>query len=248
VTPLEELCRSPLGWPLRGPLLALGDLRDLPPVDAIDRVLGARAGIRFSPAPQRGRRARRSHPPRPYDAAITEDGEVPTREQNLHDLMNALVWAVFPRSKRALHARQHRVVTAAGRPRHGEAKVRTPEGDALAMLDEGGLLVLAVANRSAEIERLARLQEHDHVALIAGAGDARAVAFGHALYEHVAGASPITPRAMAVILPVERTPCEVTLPEVDELLARTIEAPGSFLSNADYGSIRFAPSVWGMDR
>lgn len=248
MTPLEALRRSPLGWPLSGALLALGAHPGVPPVDVIDRALGARAGVRFSPAPRAGRRRRLAPKPRPYDAAITEDGEVPTREKNLHDLMNALVWAVFPRAKRALHARQHGLVSGAGSPRPGEARSRTPEGDTLAMLDEGGLLVLVVANRREEIAHASKAADVERLALLAGAGHARAVAFGHALYEHVAGGLPITPRGMAVILPVERSPWEVTLPEVDGLLAGMIEGPRTFLSNDDYGSVPFSPSVWGIDR
>lgn len=248
MTPLEALRRSPLAWPLQEPLLALAAYADVPPLDAIDLLLGARAGVRFAPAPRSGRHGRRRPPPRPYDAAITEDGEVPTRERNLHDLMNALVWSVFPRSKRALHARQHALVSLSGPAHPGEAKRRTPEGDALAMLDEGGLLVLAVAERREQIDHASKRGDVDRIALLAGAGHARAVAFGHALYEHVAGGLPITPRGMAVILPVERSPCEVRLPEVDDLLVRMIEAPRTFLSNTDYGSIPFSPSVWGTDR
>src|SRR5688572_10313573 len=43
-------------------------------------------------------------------------GTVPTRPDNLHDLMNALVWARFPRAKHALCARQ----VALARARHVE--------------------------------------------------------------------------------------------------------------------------------
>src|ERR1041385_3771923 len=37
-----------------------------------------------------------------YEVRIAERGEVPTRPENLHDLLNALVWAAFPRTKLAL--------------------------------------------------------------------------------------------------------------------------------------------------
>lgn len=66
-------------------------------------------------------------------------GAVPTRPCNLHDLMNALTWAVFPRAKLVLCRRQVEVARARG-PRTN--RLRTKAQDRLAMLDEGGLLAL----------------------------------------------------------------------------------------------------------
>jgi hypothetical protein len=68
-------------------------------------------------------------------------GEVPTRPHNLHDALNALVWARFPRAKRALCARH--LVLARARPRTppGQQRLRSREQDAAAMLDEGGMLL-----------------------------------------------------------------------------------------------------------
>ena len=40
-----------------------------------------------------------------YDARIALERVVPTRARSWHDLLNALVWATFPRAKLALHAR-----------------------------------------------------------------------------------------------------------------------------------------------
>ena len=92
-----------------------------------------------------------------YEPHIADRGEVPTRPGNLHDLCNALVWAVFPRAKWSLTVR----VAALQRARAaGAARLpgtRSAEHDRLALLDEGGLLALA-------------------------GGD---VVFGHAVLEHV---------------------------------------------------------------
>jgi hypothetical protein len=66
-------------------------------------------------------------------------GAVPTRPRNLHDLMNALTWAAYPRAKLALCRRQVEVARARG-PRTN--RLRTKAQDRLAMLDEGGLLGL----------------------------------------------------------------------------------------------------------
>ncbi len=229
-------------------MTALGEHADLPAVSHIDGALAPLAHVRFTPAPPRGRRGRRSAPPCPYDESITLGGTVPTRERNVHDLMNALVWAVFPRAKRALHARQHELVTRAGRPRHGESQSRTREGDALAMLDEGGLLVLASRARAHEVEASCSGRDAEGVAAITRAGEARAIAFGHALYEHVARALAITPLGMTVVLPVDAPVSAVPLVEVDRQLASMIEDRSLFLENGVFGSIPFASSVWGEDR
>jgi hypothetical protein len=123
-------------------LLDAGD--DFPPVATIDARLGDAAGVAFVPA-ERGM---------PYDATIALEGRVPTRPRSWHDLLNALVWATFPRAKRAFHARQHRALDAAPHRR-----ARTRELDALALFDEGGVI------------------------LVAGCGASRAAIFGHAIYE-----------------------------------------------------------------
>ena len=91
-------------------------------------------------------------------------GCVPTRARNLHDLMNALTWAAFPRSKRALCARQVEVAIARGTMTN---RVRIPAQDRLAMLDEGGVLVLA----------------NDDSGATAGATVGATVTFGHGLLE-----------------------------------------------------------------
>lgn len=68
-------------------------------------------------------------------------GEVPSRPNNLHDLLNALVWARFPRAKRALCARHIALASARARTPPGQQRLRTREQDAAAMLDEGGMLL-----------------------------------------------------------------------------------------------------------
>lgn len=64
-------------------------------------------------------------------------GVVPTREGNLHDFMNALTWARFPRGKRALAQRHHDVALARGAKTN---RLRTSAQDRLSMVDEGGVL------------------------------------------------------------------------------------------------------------
>ncbi|MEQ1662157.1 MAG: DUF3025 domain-containing protein [Thiobacillus sp.] len=74
---------------------------------------------------------------RDYETHILQTGEIPTRADTWHDLMNALVWLRFPRFKAALNAA------------HGEAiplEADTTRGrrrDALTVLDESGVWVLS---------------------------------------------------------------------------------------------------------
>ena len=146
----QTLARSPLFWPLVRAASALAGHDDFPPVEALGRVFAGAPPVRFVAATPRRRRNRGDKEPRRvdpgalYDARITVDREVPTRARCWHDLMNALVWGTFPLAKRALHARQHSAVCARVAP--GDTclpAARTPELDALAILDEGGVAVLS---------------------------------------------------------------------------------------------------------
>lgn len=132
---------SALYAPIRDAAALFAGCAAFPSPEAVDEALSARAGVRFV----------RQHPREKalYDARIVNEGVVPTRAGSWHDFLNALVWATFPRAKLALHRRQHAIVVP-GAPR------RTTEGDALAMLDEGGVLCLASGAR---------------------------IVFGHAIYE-----------------------------------------------------------------
>jgi len=101
------------------------DDASFPSPELIDERLRDRVPVRFVRASQRDLRL--------YDERIVKDREVSTRDGSWHDFLNALIWATFPLAKMALHRRQHGLVVP-GAPH------RTPEGDALAMLDEGGVL------------------------------------------------------------------------------------------------------------
>ncbi len=107
-----------------------------PTPEEIDDALAPAAGVRFvrmKPVPRR-RRAAAVATETMYDTRIVRDGVVPTRAGSWHDFLNALVWATFPRAKKALHARQHALVVP-------HAPRRPPILDALALVDEGGVVV-----------------------------------------------------------------------------------------------------------
>lgn len=130
--------RSPLFAPIAEVAELLAGEATFPSPERLDALLAARAGVRFERAAPKPRRRGRGRPaPALYDARISLEGVVPTRADSWHDLLNALVWATFPKAKRALHARQHALVVPAA---PGEVRHRPRALDALALFDEGGVV------------------------------------------------------------------------------------------------------------
>ncbi len=156
-----------------------------------------------------------------YEVRIQAHRRLPTRPESWHDLANLLVWCAFPRAKRALVARQYEIVRRrVPADARGLPSARTREQDALAMLDEGGVLLL----RPAGLEIDLGAPEAVHAALAE-----RRIAlrlFGHALLEAVAtgGLRERDLRGAAVVLTV-RDPLAAAMDEADAALARHLEDP-----------------------
>lgn len=162
-------------WRDHRELLQQLEAREFPDCDALNRLLpGGLASstgeaLHFVPSD--------SHTPGPYERRITESGRISTRENNWHDLFNALSWALLPQIKRAMntmHSRPHSDTAAGGRGR-----VR----DALTLFDECGLMV-ASADR-ALLEELSRRRWSDVFHRSAEDWNDRVtlVVVGHALLE-----------------------------------------------------------------
>ncbi|HLK40715.1 MAG TPA: DUF3025 domain-containing protein [Polyangiaceae bacterium] len=223
--------RHVLFWPLAPAVRALGDPADFPPVEALDRVFGdgrtGDRGVRFVAASPRRRRGAPLDADALYDGRIALRGEIPTRSGCWHDLMNALVWGTFPRAKRALHARQHAAITARLPPGAVALLPRSPELDALALIDEGGVVVLADDADEARA-RLRVKTDGGGLRGLVGSGRARTLVFGHAIYESLA--LGVTPGVVAaVVLPdghAEAHPVRAA----DEALARALVDRDRFVS------------------
>lgn len=156
--------------PLR-PALARVAIDPLPDARALQAAFGDRiAPFRFEPQThKRGRGALDFDAL--YEVRIALHGVIPTRT-HVHDLMNALVWATFPRSKRALAERQHRALVAQVGERPTQLpNARTRERDVLAMIDEGGVLSVG----------------------------SELLIFGHAIYEHL-GTTDAPVRGFPIVL------------------------------------------------
>jgi hypothetical protein len=158
--------------------------------------------------------------PAGYEPAVSE-GAVPTREGSWHDTFNVLAFIAFPRAKLALHRRVlalQRARAAAGAP----AGVRSREEDALALLDEGTLVIAGPPEAIAALDEarregsLARIDEvmrtHGLVVRV----------LGHALLEHlVLERTPIGAGVLTLALPEPPT-----LAAIDRALAERISTGG----------------------
>ncbi len=195
----SPVLRSVAPWAAR-----LRHLEAFPTVRELDAAL--RDGLAFAPGvtlePQVKIKRRRVPRTRDelYEVRIEEHRRLPTRERSWHDLTNALVWAAFPRSKRALTARQHGILTSRLRD-PARLPVRTREQDALAMVDEGGLLLLTREGRD-EVGVALEAGDETRLAALADQGALEALAFGHALMEHAID-GVLDVRAYAIVLSTE---------------------------------------------
>lgn len=74
-----------------------------------------------------------------YEPRCYLEGEVPTRADNWHDLLNALVWLAFPKAKAAINLRHYRALTEESNTQKDSQ--RGVVRDTNTLLDESGVLV-----------------------------------------------------------------------------------------------------------
>jgi len=184
------------GWP------ALERLDDLARQTGVVNARGL--DIRFQPQERRCGQV-------DYEAGILANGCVPTRRDNWHDLLNALIWLAFPRAKAALNAVQCRHL-AAGRG-------RGPVADAATLFDESGLLLTGCDPALAELLAQRRWREA-FVTHRRAWRDTRAFLIGHAVLEKLLTPWPgIT--AKCLFVPAAAPASDAALPDwLDEAVAR----------------------------
>lgn len=113
--------------------------------------------VKQHPVPRRAK-SRGSSSLTGYLQAVMDEGQIPVRENNLHDVLNAFSFMMFPQSKKALSYR-HRIESPEGL-KPGQNRTRTQ--DLLTIFDEGGVVRLTNPK-----------------------GITRDLIFGHAIYEHI---------------------------------------------------------------
>ncbi|BBN81502.1 hypothetical protein PA25_14870 [Pseudoalteromonas sp. A25] len=112
-----------------------------------------------------------------YEQIIYETGQVPTREQNWHDLFGAMIWSLFPKTKSLLNKRHIDEINL-----HG-LKQRSKHRNALTLFDECGVIVAMTDEQiSAQLKahqwREVFVNNRDRWEL-----DIKPFIFGHANYE-----------------------------------------------------------------
>lgn len=171
---------SAYGHPAFAPYLdllaCLQGRQDLDTLNAAAQALGVHhahsgAALRFM--------ASASMPAAQYEQSIAASGRVPTREDNLHDFLNALVWLRFPQLKSALNLRHCQTLENQPLERRQRGCLR----DQLTLLDESGMLVI-----SADARLLDLLREKKWTALFWEARNEviqhmRFIVIGHGLLE-----------------------------------------------------------------
>lgn len=150
-----------------------------------------------------------------FERRVVEHNELVVRPDNLHDVMNALVWLTFPKTKRAIsEAHVALGVTADG-------KTRPRRRDVLTLFDEAGIIILS------QRDDLKRLHEgHEWRRLFVDhrtdfIRDARPILFGHGSLEQL-GSNPhrgLTVKALWLPFPPDSS-----LNDVDAWFARQIVA------------------------
>jgi hypothetical protein len=227
------LLQSPLFAPLH-PVLADFHVAGFPTLEDCNALLAAQqpaivaqsgATIRFVPQECGKLPFERQYEPRCY-----LQGEVPTRSDNWHDLLNALVWLAFPHTKAAINARHFQALTqqAATESSSQRGAVR----DVNTLLDESGVIVPYSNNHSGkELAGLLRdfkwkelfWQQREQVRPHAAQQAMDFYIFGHGLYEK-ALQPYIGMTGQGLLLAVEPAffgwPLAQRLAHLDELLAK----------------------------
>lgn len=115
-----------------------------------------------------------------YEVRIAERGEIPTRERNWHDLLNAMIWLRWPALKQAMNARQVTDIASIG------PKQRTRAQYALTQFDEAGVVLSVSAAEPIETALVHAWDQHAWPAFFAMLGGVEwsISVIGHALLEH----------------------------------------------------------------
>lgn len=141
-------------------------------------------------------------PPKiPYEAFISDTGQVPTRD-NLHDFFNAIVWLTYPKIKAKLNALQATEISKATNVKADDSPNRSRRGklrDAATIFDESAALLIVRDTELIDMLRDHRWEDVFMTKRAAFGRDCEVRLFGHALMEKlVSPYKAITAHARAV--------------------------------------------------
>ena len=184
----------------------------------LSRAAGEGAIPRFIPPPARHLSAI------DFERRVVEHNELIVRADNLHDVMNALVWLTFPRTKRAIsEAHVALGVTTDG-------KTRPRRRDVLTLFDEAGAIILSQRDDLKKLHEGHQWRELFVTHRQAFINEARPILFGHGALEQL-GCNPhrgLTVKALW--LPLAR---DTPLIDVDTWMVSHI-ASGTLLAENEH--------------
>ena len=187
---------SPMLRPVQLHAAALREAADWPERSVVQRLLSTRAIVTATGLPLRLVPYAHSEP---YEKRIREHGEMHYRERDWHDLLNALVWLTYPRTKAALNDAQYAAARTAERP--ADASRRGARRDALTLFDENGAIVVATDATLLDDLRRFRWKALFWKRRREVEASLRVFVFGHALL-HKALEAYVGMTAHALLLPV----------------------------------------------
>lgn len=225
-----ELLQSPFFAPLH-PVLAYLESNDFPSLECCNTLLAASQPpicvqrglpLRFVPQDQGKLPFEMQYEPRCF-----LNGEVQMRAHNWHDMLNALVWLTFPKSKAAINACHYYALTsvsdAASKSQRGEVR------DMTTLFDESGVVVVCAETELSGLLRNFQWQElfwrrRSKVQTAMGF-----YLFGHGLYEKAL--QPyigMTGQGLVVVAEQEffTWPLECRLAYLDNKIAQYLNSPG----------------------
>ncbi len=129
--------QHPAYAPYQHEIAALALDRGFPGLNTLNTLADQRRLVNANDLPLRFTAPDRHLSARDYEHNILQSGCIPTRIDNWHDVMNALVWLRFPQFKAALNAAHGKAMASETGTLRGRRR------DALTVLDESGVWVIA---------------------------------------------------------------------------------------------------------
>lgn len=168
-----------------------------------------------------------------YEVRIYRTGEVATREDNWHDLFNALAWLAFPLTKAAINRRHYDSMQDVLRKRGEIRGNRGTARDVLTLFDEGGMLAASTQPGLLELLRDFRWKElfWQHRADVLQR--MRFFVFGHAIFEKALEPyKSVTAKALLLQVPADFVAADVRtqLSAIDEKAAAWFLRPDALTS------------------
>jgi Protein of unknown function (DUF3025) len=151
-----------------------------------------------------------------FERRVVEHNELIVRPGSLHDLLNALVWRTFPKTKRAISE----VHVALGVNKDG--KTRPRRRDVLTLFDESGIIILSENDALRAMNRQHQWHELFVTHRAVFIQQARPILFGHGAMEQIGNQLPHVHRGLTVKALWLPLPVTTPLAELDEYLAERI--------------------------